>query len=172
MQVRSLDFPCLAWGMSMLPVFKMLSFYLIISSTQPLLWASLQDKQSTMNERFFLTPSLSQQIGTFFALTRLFFPLWQEPQDHTCGTDQSKIRNMHRRAELHCTQAALGLFTESHGCREGGGLVSVKNSFLFWNCNARVHSSLGHALHRETAELVWPCMRQRDAGHNPPPLHC
>ena len=172
MQVQSLDFPCLPWGMPMSSVLKMLSFYLIISSTQPLLWASLQDKQSTMNERFFFSPpSSSQQIRTFFALTRLFLPLWQEPQDHTCGTNQRKIRNMHRRAELYCTQAALGLFTESHGCR-GGGLVLVKNSFLFWNCNTRVHSSLGHPLHRETAELVLPCLRQRDAGHNPPPLHC
>lgn len=120
----------------------------------------------------FFPPSLSPQIGTFFALTRLFLPLWQEPQDHTCGTDQSKIRNIHTRAELHCTRAALGLFMESHGCRGGGGLGLVKNSFLFWYCNARVHSSLRHALHRETAEPVLPHQRQRDAGHNPPPLHC
>lgn len=88
--------------------------------------------------------------------------------DHTCSVDQSKLRNMHRRAALHCTQAALGLSPESHGST-GGGLVSVKNSFLFCNCNPRVHSLLGRVFHRETAELVLPCLRHGAAGHHPPP---
>lgn len=40
-----------------------------------------------MKDFFFSPPSLSQRMGTFFALTRSFLPLWQEPQDHTCGTE-------------------------------------------------------------------------------------
>lgn len=88
--------------------------------------------------------------------------------DHTCSTNQSKLRSMHRRAALRCTQAALGLSPESHGSR-GGGSVSVKNSFLFCNCSPRVHSLLGRVFHRETAELVLPCLRHGAAGHHPPP---
>lgn len=76
---------------------------------------------------------------------------------------------MHRRAALCCTQAALGLSPESHGSRGGGGLVSVKNSFLFCNCNARFHSLLGRVYHRETAQLVFPSLRLRAAGHHPLP---
>lgn len=114
-----------------------------------------------MKDFGFFPPSLSQQVGTFFALTRLFLPLQQEPQDLACGSDQSKIRNMHRRAELHCT---LELFMESHGWR-GGGLGLVKDSFLFGNCNAQVHSSLGHALpyterQQRVVYAVWGTVRK------------
>lgn len=120
-----------------------------------------------MKDFFFPRPFLNQQMGTFLALTRLFPPLWHEPQ--TTLAAQSKLRNVHRRAALRFTQADLGLSPESHGSRGGGGLVSVKNSFLFCNCNPRVHSLLGRVFHRETAELVLPCLRQGAAGHHPPP---
>lgn len=147
----------------------MLSFCLITCSMQPLPCASLQNKRSAMNERFFLPSLLKPPNTNILSTNQALPPSLTGTTDHTCSTDQSKLRNLHRRAALCCTQAALGLSKESHGSRGGGGLVSVKNSFLFCNYNPGVHSLLGRVFHRETAELVLPCLRQGAAGHNPPP---
>lgn len=154
----------------MFPVFRMLSFCCITCSMQPLLCASLQDKPSAMNERFFFPYLLKPTSRNILCTNQALAPSLTGTTDHTCSTDQGKLRNMHRRAALCCTRAALGLSPESHGFR-GGGLVSVKNSFLFCNCNPRVHSLLGRVFHRETAELVLPCLKHGAAGLHPPPLH-
>lgn len=155
----------------MFPVFRMLSFCLTTCSMQPLLCPSLQDKQSAMNERFFFSRPLllKPTNGNILSTNQALPPSLTWTTDHTCSTDQSKLRNVHRRAALRCTQAALGLSPESHGSRGGGGLVSVENYFLFCNCNPKVHSLLGRVFHRETAELVLSCLRQGTAEHHPPP---
>lgn len=118
---------------------------------------------------FFFPSLLKPTNRNILCTNQALAPSLTGTTDHTCSTDGSKLRNMHRRAALGCTQAALGLSPESHGSRGGGGLVSVKNSFLFCNCNPGVHSLLGRVFHRETAELVLPCLKHGAAEHHPPP---
>lgn len=130
--------------------------------------SGLQNKPMLWMKLFF--PSLLKPTNrNILCMNQALAPSLTGATNHTCTTDQSKLRNVHRRVALHCTQAVLGLSPESHGSRGRVGLVSVKNSFLFCNCNPGVHSLLGCVFHRETAELVLPCLRQGAAGHHPPP---